>query len=235
MELGRERGEPTGWVDPVGGLRSVVDAVIAQDVGGLNDSELSLDLVRLRRQIDRLEAAFADRALAANRRGIGLADGHRSTPAWLAWKAGMHRGTVSRSLRHAEVCELLPATGRAWREGEITAAAVELIAAARVPGADDALVAVEDEFLDPARRGDHRTLRTLTEHFALCARAEGSVPAPDDGVTLAPVGDRYSVRGDFSRTGGQTIAAAFAKFTRPPQPDDGTTPASRRAEAFLRI
>ncbi len=235
MELGQGRGEATGWVDPVGGLRCVVDAVIAQDVAELADSELGLDLVRLRRQIDRLEAAFSERTLAANRRGVGLDDGHRSTPAWLAWKAGMHRGAVNRSLRHAEVCEVLPETGRAWRAGEITVAAVDLIAAARVPGADDALVAVEGEFLDRARRGDHRTLRTLTEHFALCARAEGSAPAPDDGVTLAPVGDRYTLRGDFSRTGGQTIATAFARFTRPPQPDDGTTPATRRAEAFLRI
>lgn len=232
MELGQGRGEVT---DPVGGLRSVVDAVVAQDPSALADAELAIDLVRLRRQIDRLEAAFADRALGANRRGVGLADGHRSTPAWLAWKAGMHRGAVNRSLRHAEVCEVLPETGRAWREGEITAAAVELIADARVPGADDALVAIEDEFLERAGRGDHRTLRLLTRHFALCARADGSVPAAPDGLSLVPVGDASVLKGEFHGAGAETVAATLAAYTRPPQPDDGTTASSRRAEAFLRI
>jgi hypothetical protein len=235
MGFGQGCGEVTGLVDPVGELRSVADRVIAQDPADLTDAELGLDLVRLRRQIDRLEAAFSDRTLAANRRGVGLADGHRSTPAWLAWKAGMHRGAVNRSLRHAEVCELLPETGRAWRDGEITAAAVELIANARVPGADDALVAVEEEFLDRARRGDHRSLGVLTRHFALCARADGSAPAAPDGLSFVPVGDRHALRGEFGGGAAEIIAAALDAFTRPPQPDDPGTAASRRAEAMVRI
>ena len=62
------------------------------------------------------------------------------------------------SFRRAELCELLPGTGAAWREGRITTTAVELITAARVSGCDEDLVAMEETFLDFARRGDHKHL-----------------------------------------------------------------------------
>lgn len=224
-----------GLDDPVGNLRRAVDGVLDQSPDGLTDAELGADLVRMRRQIDRLEAAFAARTLAAHRRGVGLEDGHQSTPAWISWQTGVPRPAVGKVLRHAELAELLPETGQAWRDGTITATAVDMIAAARVADCDEELAACEDEFLDRARRGDHKTLKTLTRHFAECARANGTKPVPPDGVTLAEVGHRFVLRGDFDPTGAETIAEAFDAFTRPPSPEDGTTLAVRRAEAFVRI
>ena len=64
-----------------------------------------------------------------------------------------------------------------------TTGAVEMIAAARVPGHDEQLVACEAEFLEFARRRDHNSLRRVTQHFAKCARADGNQPLPTDGLT----------------------------------------------------
>jgi hypothetical protein len=212
-----------------------VDEVLDQHPAGLTDEELRADVLRLRRQMDRLEAAFAVRVQAANRRAVGLVDGHQSTPAWVAWKTGMARPAVSRVLRHADLAELLPETGRAWADGTITSTAVEMIANARVANCDEELAAVEPGFLDHARRGDHQSLKILTQHFKECARADGSKPTPPDGLTIAAVGDRFVVKGDFAKTAGQTIVEAIEKFTVPPTVNDQTTLAQRQAEGFVRM
>ena len=138
-------------------------------------------------------------------------------------------------VRHAEICELLPETGQAWRDGTITSTAVELIAGARVSGFDAELAAVEAEFLDVARRGDHKALRMLTTHVRACARADGSKPAPPDEFTLAFVGDRCIGRFDVTNADGQTIADTLGTFTRPPAANDDTTLAQRHAEGLVRM
>ena len=121
--------------------------------------------------------------------------------------------------------------------GTITTAAVELIADARVPGCDDELVAMEPEFLDRARRGDHTSLQVLTQHFKACARADGSKPAPPDEFTIAEVGDRgASARFDVAEAGGaRPSATRSTRSPGPPPPNDQTTLAQRQAEGFVRM
>jgi hypothetical protein len=235
MSFGVGREGLDGFCDPLSDLCTVADAVLDQDPAGLTLPEKGRDLIRLRRQIDRLEAAFALRVQDAHRNGVGLEDGHQSTPTWISWKTGMPRPAVTKVLRHAEVAELLPETGQAWRDGTITATAVELIAAARVPGYDVELAAVESEFLDHARRGDHKSLKMLTQHFRACARADGSKPAPLDEFTVAFVGDRCTGRFNVTKSAGQAICEAMEKFTRPPAANDGTSLAVRQAEGLVRL
>jgi hypothetical protein len=71
MSFGAGRGGSDGCCDPVGVLNSAVDGLLDQGPGGLTDEELRTDLLRLRREIDRLEAVFAMRVQAANRRAVG--------------------------------------------------------------------------------------------------------------------------------------------------------------------
>lgn len=153
----------------------------------------------------------------------------------VAWQTGLSRPAVSRALRRADLVEVLAETGAAWRAGQIATAAVDMLGAARVAGHDEQLVAVEGEWLDWARRGDHSSLKILTRHFAHCARADGTGPDVPDGLTLVEVGDRHQLHGEFSATGAETIHAALDAFTRSPGPEDGTTGAQRRAEAMVRI
>jgi hypothetical protein len=117
----------------------------------------------------------------------------------------------------------------------VSTAAVEMIAAARVPNCDSELAAMEAEFLDRARRGDHKTLAMLTKHFRACARADGSKPELPGELSVAFVGDRCVGRFDVANAVGQTIADAIETFTKPPTTDDGTSLSQRQAEGFVRM
>ena len=172
----------------------------------------------------RQDAGFAAWVLAAVRRGIGVADGYADTLGWLSWKSGTVACRAAQVLRWAELCELFPETGAAWREGQITTTAVELIAAARVPGFDDELVAMEAEFLDRARRGDHKSLADA--HHSISGPVPGlTVRKPDqpDGVTVAEVGDRGVLAATSPRRDSRPSAT---RSRRSPGPRPRTT--SRR-------
>src|SRR6478752_4033955 len=231
--VGREGSD--GFVDPVGDLGTAVEGVLGVDPVALPAAELQTDLLRWSRRRDREDAGFAAWVLAAVRTGIGVEDGFVDTVAWLSWKTGRARGDLRQLLRWAELAELLPETGAAWRDGKITTSAVELIAAARVPDCDEELRAMEPEFLDRAMRGDHKTLRMLTQHFRACARADGSKPALPDEFTIAEVGDRGVLRADLTMTSLQTSREALETFTRPPAANDETTLAVRQAEGLVRL
>jgi len=235
MAFGPERGAAGGFRYPLGDLVQAWDGVGALDPPEMVDAELSSDLLRLARHRSREDAGFATWVLAAVRRGVGAVDGYTDPVAWLAWKMCRPRTEIRRIVRNAELAELLPATGAAWAQGSISTAAVELIADARVNGYDDDLIAMEPEFLDPARRGDRRSLEILTRHFQAFARADGSRPAPPDEFTLAVVGDRGAMRGDLAKPAWETVRHAVEKFTRAPAANDGTTLAQRQAEGLVRI
>lgn len=238
MSFGPDEGEITGFDpdrDPLVGLRADVDRIVALEPSAMADAELATEVVRLRRQMDRLDAVWAEWSLAAERRQVGMADGHPSTRAWLAWQSGRSRGEINRTIRRAETAERLPETGQAWRAGGIPTGAVELIDAARVEGCEDEFAACEAQFLDFARRRDHRSLRIVTQHFRKYALADGRGPEIADGLTLSPVGDRYAVRGDFSADAAEIVTHALAQFTLPPSPCDGSSAAQRRANGFVRI
>ena len=212
-----------------------MEQVLELDPVAMPGAALKTDLLRWFRRRDREDAGVAAWVLAAVRHQVGVEDGYVDTIGWLSWRTGKPRGELRRIVRLAEVCELLPATREAWGAGQVSTAAVEMIADARVKGFDDELVATESEFLDFARRGDHKSLRMVTQHFRACARADGSKPEPDDGVTVAEVGDRGVLRGDFAKPGLQTVREALATFTRASAANDGTTLAQRQAEALVQI
>src|SRR3954469_18467252 len=150
MSFGVDRGAPDGFCDPVADLRLAVDGLVDLDPAGMADVELKDDLLRWARHRSREDAAFASWVLAAVRRQVGVEDGYVDTIGWLAWKTGIARSELRRVVRLGELCELLPATGEAWKAGQVSKSAVEMIANARVRGFDDELQAMESEFLDRA-------------------------------------------------------------------------------------
>src|SRR3954452_747611 len=124
MSFWVDRGTHDGFCDPVGVLRSAVDGLVDLDPAGMFDSELKDDLLRWSRQRSREDAAFAVRVLAAVRRQVGVEDGYVDTIGWLAWKTGISRSELRRVVRLGELCELLPATGEAWKAGQVSTSAV---------------------------------------------------------------------------------------------------------------
>ncbi|MEP6625421.1 MAG: hypothetical protein ABJC79_13330 [Acidimicrobiia bacterium] len=176
-------------LDPLRVLRAAVKLVAAVDLTEIPDAALAADLVSLRRSMDRMDGVFARWAVGAQGRGIGLADGHASLPAWLGWNTGIRRATVNHELRVGAVADLLDETGAAWRNGEISTGAMETIAWARVAGHDEKLAACERELLDLARRGKHAELRKATDHFRNLARGDGREPERCNGFTVSKLLD----------------------------------------------
>jgi hypothetical protein len=202
----------------------------------MSDVELAAELIRRRGEIDRLEAEFARLAWAGHRRGIGAADGSPSTPAWLRRHTGMREGEARAALETGEVCELLPAVGAAWRDGEITTGAVRTIAGARVEGHDLKLVALEDLLLVLARADDQRELRRACAHFRDCARADGTEPREHDGLTISTTSrGRSLIQAELSSAAAETVATALHALTDPPSDGDPRTASRRRADALVRM
>src|SRR5205823_5922402 len=77
------RPEPLHPHPLVAGARGGSRVVAVLEVSSLRDVEIADELVALRREIDRMEARFAQLAWAGHQRGIGAADGSPSTQAWL--------------------------------------------------------------------------------------------------------------------------------------------------------
>jgi hypothetical protein len=204
--------------------------------GALHELELADELIRRRREIDRLEAEFATLAWAGHRRGIGAIDGSPSTQAWLRRHTGMREGEARTAIETGSACELLPRIGAAWREGDITSGAVRTITAARTDGHDPKLVALEDLLLGLARADDQRELRRACEHFRDCARADGTEPREHDGLTLSKTyGNRTMLQAELSSTAAETVCTAIHELTDPPSDADPRTPARRRADALVRM
>ena len=158
---------------PIRTLRRAVDAMTTLEASGLTEAELPGLVLRMRREMDRLDAVFADVVTSAHRRGAGTVDGYQSTGAWLRWQAGMRTADVQSAIDAGEVGELLPVTRAAWRDGKITSGAMRAITRARVEGFDVELQASEAEFLAAAKRKDMWSLGRMTAHIRACAPKSG--------------------------------------------------------------
>src|SRR4051794_14717784 len=164
--------------------------------------------------MDRQEAAFARWARAAHTRGVGALDGAASTAAWLRTQARMREGDARAAIEAGEVSELLAETGEAWRAGEVSSAAVRMIAAARVDGYDEQFGGCEDTFLQLARRHDLRSLCRATAHFQRLALADGTEPSAHDGLHISRLSDgRTAIRGDLSDLAAETVTTALHAYT----------------------
>ena len=216
-------------------LRAGTDAVMSLEPGELSDGELASTILRFRRELDRLDAVFADLAVAGHRRGVGAEDGYESTPSWLRARSGMRTGDVHGVIAFGELGEVLPDSRAAWRAGRISSGAVRVMRSARVPGFDDELAAVEGELLAAALKKDLWSLWRMASYFKRCARRDGGLPPERDGLRASIVGGRLALDGDIGGLNAETISTALDAFTDPPSEGDDRTPAQRKADALARL
>jgi hypothetical protein len=223
-------------VSPTAQIRVGVDALVAVDPSDLSDAALAAELLALRREMDRQDAAFARMARAAHTRGVGALDGAASTAAWLRAQVRMREGDARAAIEAGEVSELLAETGEAWRAGDVSSGALRLIAAARVDGHDDSYVKCEPIFLDLARHHDLRSLRRATAHFKRFALADGTEPSAYDGLYISQLYDgRTVITGELSDLAAETVTTALHAYTDPPDERFAKKTSKRYAEALVRI
>ena len=160
---------------PISDLRAGVGSMMSITPGEFSDGELASTILQFRRELDRLDAVFADLVVAGHRRGVGAEDGYESTPSWLRARAGLKTGEVHAVIASGELGEVLPATRDAWRAGKVSSGAVRIMRSARVPGFDDELAAVEGELLAAALKKDLWSLWRMASYFKRCARRDGGL------------------------------------------------------------
>ncbi len=227
---------PPVRVDPAVQLGVAVDALVAVDPADLSDAALASELLAVRREMDRQEAVFARLARAAHLRGVGALDSAASTAAWLRSEARMREGDARAAIETGELSELLAETGAAWRAGDVSSAAVRMIAAARVDGFDDVFAGCETKFLDLARRHDLRSLRLVAAHFKRLALADGTEPSVHDGLYVSRLYDgRTVLKGDLSDLAAETVTTALHAYADPPDDHFPRKTSRRYADALVRI
>ena len=186
--------------------------MMALEPGELSDGELASSILQFRREMDRLDAVFADLVVAGHRRGVGREDGYESTPSWLRARSGMRTGDVHGAIAAGELGEVLSETRTAWRAGRISSGAVRIMRTARVPGFDEELAAVEGELLAAAVKKDFWSLGRMASYFKRCARRDGGLPPERDGLRASIVGDRLALDGDIGGLNAETIYTALDVF-----------------------
>lgn len=112
-------------------LRSAVEALQAEDVGGLADERLEADYAEIQRGIQALEAERLRRLAEIHRRQSHRKEGYTSTASWLVDRHHLGWTTAAKDIRTARSLQRMPHTRSALSTGELTPSAVQMLVAAR--------------------------------------------------------------------------------------------------------
>jgi hypothetical protein len=229
-----------------GGASKLLDDRVLDDLERAIDkvaaSELVLELSRLRRLADRLEAAWTHAARVAERSGA-LDEISRSHATVLAAGCRLSFMAARRVLHAGRTLEELPLTADAFAAGEITPEHVRVLVGAYTPERAVQLRDLEADLVDAARRFTAKELSMIVRR--VCDAIDG-----DDGAASANAEferRELHVSHAFARSGvinGQldpegTETAICALETRmaddPDTPGERRTRPQRRADAFVDI
>ena len=113
--------------DPVSldGLTEALDRLGRVDPAVFADPE---SVVSLQRQLARLEALTTRATAAFDRAGNWAPDGARTASAWLSVRCRIPKAEARRRVRRGRALASLPETERAWTNGDIAGAHVEVMA-----------------------------------------------------------------------------------------------------------
>ena len=142
--------------DCVEDLEVAVDKVAA--------SEVPVDVVRLRRSIERLEHSWLLAVRAAERRGDWQAEGFVNTASWLRERCRLTHGSAAASVSLARALERLPRVSAAFASGAISRTHAQVIARAATPARAAALAEVEAPLVEVAETTSPNQLRAFVQH-----------------------------------------------------------------------
>jgi hypothetical protein len=224
----------------MGNLNSAVDELFALDPCELPGPVLGEQIVELRRQLNRAEAAYLEMLVVFDRSGAALAD-HGSTAAWAQAELHLSPNVASRDVHLArDLADVLPATRASMAEGDLSPAHAQVLASLRHSINSEALASAEPHLVEWARKSTPKDLRKVVTHVK-------HTYAPDKAMRDEK--DDYEARRFHASTtidgigvgnfllhpvGHETVMAAIHAASRPVKGDDRTA-AQRRADALITI
>ncbi|HEX4245426.1 MAG TPA: DUF222 domain-containing protein [Acidimicrobiales bacterium] len=128
-------------------MTEAIDHLVESDPSTFADAE---SIEALMRQFSRLEAVVTERVAAFDVSGDWAPDGARTAAAWLARRCRLPKHQARRMVHRGRELRHLPACERAWKEGTITGAHVDTLAAVRRDSTEELLQRDEKVLVDQA-------------------------------------------------------------------------------------
>jgi hypothetical protein len=236
-------------------LVEAIDSLVAEGPEDHADAESMLCLVR---QLSRLECATT---LAANRfeaSGDWGIDGAKSAGAWLARRCHLPMAMGRRLVRRGRNLRHLPIVAKAFEEGDITSAHLDLVASVRRDDTEEALARDEALLVKHARRLPFEHFTRAVAYWDQMADPDGTEEAAEarrsrrdvylepsfsgmylGKMTLDPISGSI-VAGELNRIESEFFIAdrvrAREELGREPTAADlWRTPSQRRADALVEM
>lgn len=232
------------WASPAcEALSGAVDVLAGAGVP-VSDAELGGDLIGVRREINRLEAMFCERAGVFDARRAYAVDGAVSAASWLRNASSMAPGGAAGRVRVGRRLEEMPKIAAAFAAGEIGYEHVSLLARflpARVPVESSA---VEDQWVTVAKNTTPAGFRRVLDYFLADLADDGGAErdrARREGRRLhisSSLDAMVFLDGLLDPEAGRIVAAAIEAIMRAhPDVEDepARSPAQRRADALLEL
>ena len=222
-------------------LRSAVDELREQDLRDLGADELAADLDEIERAVRVLEAERARRLAEFERRGAQQDDGFLSVSAWLVARHRLAPSTAARRVRVARAMASMPRAAEASSAGELSEAAVGLLASAR-ESHPEAFVRTEEALVQAARTLPVSSFRTVIAYWQQAQDLAEAQAGEDERfgrrrLHVSPtLGGMVRVDGDLDPEAGQMLLTALrAVMDADAHAHRGLefrTPPQRRADAL---
>jgi hypothetical protein len=225
-------------------LRSAMDELRGQDLRYLGDDELASDLHEIERAARVLEAERARRLAEFEHRGAHADDGFLSLSAWLVARHRVAASTASRRVRVARALTAMPQAAEAFSAGELSDAAIALLASAQQAD-PEAFARCEEALLQAARTLPVAGLRSVivywqqAQDLALAERDEDERFERRHLHVSPTMAGMVRVDGDLDPETGQTVITALRAVmdadVRAHAGPELRRPGQRRADALGQI
>jgi hypothetical protein len=210
---------------------------LAVDDGAVSDDQLVADLDEVEHATRQLDVVRARRLAELERRGAYLRDGHLSLASWLASRHRVAPSTAAGHVRMARALEAMPVAADALAAGDVSSAAVSLLASAR-DASPDAFSRSEKSLVDAARTLPVDHLKDVVTRWR-----HGHADEADDDrqeLFLTPtLRGRGRLAGDLNTDTTQVLITALRAVqdveVRSNDRTDTRSPARRRADALGEI
>jgi hypothetical protein len=227
-------------------LMSALDALAAEELHGLTDGGVLDRVAELVAVQNRIAAELTRTVRRADTMQAAEHDGSKSMRSWLTGHARLAPAEASRVLRSGRVLEHFPALGAGFAEGSVTAAQMDVVAAAvgereRARAAEQGvdLAAFDRVWAQVAAESPHQSLVAAVRAFEDALDPDGPEPDPTEGRRLAiakHADGSITGRFDLDAVGGEKVQAAIESIVQADRPKgDARTRAQQNADALVQL